>query len=445
MPLFMGPDENAHFMRAFQVSNGNIISENKNGLTGGYLPNNLIEDLAASWGPKVFNGDLPNNNYFDKNSKNVKWEFVAFGSSAVYSPVAYIPQSVGIIAAKIVHPSAAIMDYFARIVGLTAFIVMTYFAIKITPYGKWVFVFLGLIPMTIQQASTMSGDIMAIGLSFIWVAVLIRLFLTDCKLDFKKIVALVILAMALVLTKPTNAVLLLPFIFIPKKVFGGVLKKAEVVLCTLGFAVLAVMGWYIVIKVLGYNLQINNDASINQLAQLNWIFDRPHKYLMALWNTFIGVNPKNVHMTYNYPYFFMDSFYGQFSWLTYKLPLINIFIGYLALFIVFFHNDGEKLLKKINQLKIFATVGLVSLVLSVIAISTMLYLTWTGVRAPFVSGIQGRYFIGLVPLLIPASMYIKKYMVINFDNKYRMGQIVMVVSSVNFLVMTYLTINWFYL
>ena len=33
--------------------------------------------------------------------------------------------------------------------------------------------------------------------------------------------------MALVLTKPTNAVLLLPFIFIPKKVFGGVLKKQK--------------------------------------------------------------------------------------------------------------------------------------------------------------------------------------------------------------------------
>jgi uncharacterized membrane protein len=82
-------------------------------------------------------------------------------------------------------------------------------------------------------------------------------------------------------------------------------------------------------------------------------------------------------------------------------------------------------------------------VISLVAIAGALYLVWTPVGASQVGGIQGRYFIPILPLLIPLFILLSRSVKVTLDKPYRMGMIVSIVSIVNASAMVALTWKYF--
>ena len=57
-------------------------------------------------------------------------------TASVYSPINYIPQSLGIFVARLFTNRPMIMLYMARLFNMIVSLILLYLAIKIMPFGK---------------------------------------------------------------------------------------------------------------------------------------------------------------------------------------------------------------------------------------------------------------------------------------------------------------------
>lgn len=122
IPPLQGWDEATHFLRAYQISTGNMRAETSAKRAGGLTPGNIIDmnDAAIADIMESAKTNL---------QRKVNWHYIArftlqnrpsegrvfkyFAGSAVYSPVAYSPQSVGIFVARTVRLPLIVYDYIA--------------------------------------------------------------------------------------------------------------------------------------------------------------------------------------------------------------------------------------------------------------------------------------------------------------------------------------------
>ncbi|MFZ3009471.1 MAG: DUF2142 domain-containing protein [Candidatus Microsaccharimonas sp.] len=431
-PPLMVPDELAHFGRGYQVSEGHLLSETNESGTGGIVPT-VPKNQAKSTRevPSLYSG-----NYFDRLTE-ANYKFETFPNSAVYSPISYIPQAMGIKIADVIYPSIGLMFILGRIFNLATFVVLILVAIRAAPRAKWVYVVAALLPMTIHQAASLSSDVMTIGLAFVIIAYIHKLFVSKVKLDRKTFIILGILSIGLALTKQTNIVLLFPLLFLPVRLFNNLSSKLLIVGSLLVTSMIFMVSWYVITKIFHYDLHFSPyDADI--MKQLIFILHHVGDFFRVLFVTYIygGISNGGTMLQD----FFAGSVIGYFSWIEYKLPLASIISAYVLLFVTLFYVDGQKKDIYISRL---AIIQLITFIGAMIATALILYLTWSAVGAGRVDGLQGRYFIALIPLLVGPALFLQKYLKISMS-KTTLGVIVGGVSAVNLLVMILLTFEWFY-
>jgi uncharacterized membrane protein len=435
MPLFMVPDETVHFYRAYQVGEGRIVGTNANEKIGGSVP--ILPAMGTE--NKGEPTDLPF--YAHLPARGERFEM--FPSTALYSPVGYVPQAAGVDVARILGAPLNIMVLLGRLCNLIMYVILVFLAIKIAKQGKWVYVAAGLLPLSIQEAASLSPDVMNVGLAFLTIAVIHGLFFQTSKVTHRQFLLLLLLAAGLGLTKQTNFLLLLPIVFVPGRLFASLRQRIGFIIGTLGMGFVMMLAWYVTIKLvyndLNYATAIGLQG-VNQLDQLKYVLGHPLAFVATLFRTFVFEGFRGIPTGD----FLWTSMYGYFSWFTYKLPLSFIMLGYAMLFITLLHRPPSEEITTEPQRSQLPVVFSAVFVLSLIAVASVLYLVWTVVGAPQIAGVQGRYVIPLLPLLIPLFRYIGKYIIVTFDKPYRLGMCVSVVSVVNAGAMMILTFRWFY-
>ena len=83
----------------------------------------------------------------------------------MYAPTSYLPQAVGIRIADLFTDRPMVLAYAGRIANMLMFGLLFFFAIRLTPVGKNFLVLLGLVPVNIQSANSMSADALALALT----------------------------------------------------------------------------------------------------------------------------------------------------------------------------------------------------------------------------------------------------------------------------------------
>ena len=90
-------------------------------------------------------------------------KFVRFPNTALYSPLVYLPQSIGMAVGRLLGVSAPTLCLFGRICNLLAWVTLVFLAIRvtlvflairITPVYKWLFFVLALMPMSLFIATS---------------------------------------------------------------------------------------------------------------------------------------------------------------------------------------------------------------------------------------------------------------------------------------------------
>ena len=385
-PLFNVPDEYMHFYRAYEISLGNFVSDyiEESNSAGTELP--LDIDLTSSYS----NWQSFSENKGQELSEN--WTFKSFFNTALYAPISYIPQTVGIYIARHLFNNIAFIAYAGRFINWLAITILSCLAIKLLPYGKEFLTLSLLIPMNIHEAVSLAPDGMVVALSALLVSSVMYLRVVQkSALTISQILLLYALAIAISLYKIVYVPFCLFYLLIPYDRFkyGQKEKIIHAIFVVLLVGMLN-LGWLKIAS--NFLLQPGTNGSI----QTKYILAHPYRYYLTLIRTVMnGALTLILGMIGDY-----------LAWL--NVPTIGLFTLIYIIYLARKSNlsasirfDGQKSVKLVSGIVLLSTITL---------IYTSLYVQWTPVYQSTIDGLQGRYFIAL---LLPLYLFLTKDSILN--------------------------------
>ena len=389
----MVADEDAHFLRAYQVSEGGLVSyKSPDGTScGGLLPQSLADAIANMPVGVIFHPEVKyDTSYIFASLRKPlnlgRRSFLDFKNTALYSPVPYLPQALGIAVGRAFGLPAVALMYCGRIANLFICMNLLTLAIRIFPVQRWALSLSVLVPMSLFQLASLSADGPTIALAFIYIAMVWRLALIKDQLPTRPyIITLTIIGVALALTKTAYLPVVGLILVVPSHKYPtGLLRKIKVSAAILGASVATVGIWTIVAK----SLYIPKLSDVNPDLQMAFVREHPGDFLNALGNTV---------RVYGIAHF--SQMFGKFlGWLDAKIPYVYlrpIILGILVLAI------SESPVDALPQWWARVWSWLLWIATGVLT-GLLLFLSWTKIGANLIEGIQGRYFLPILPLfLIP--------------------------------------------
>lgn len=373
-PVFNVPDEGNHFCRAFEISSGYMISEYdaENERAGRELPLDVdIYKLKESWKDFSVNKDM----VISENKV-----FQNFANTALYSPVSYIPQAIGIFLGRQISANIVVIAYFGRIFNWIWIGFLLYLSIKVAPLGKEMLVLIALMPMNVHEAVSLAPDGMVVALSMFMVAYTMYLCRQEAeKLKIKQIIVLYVVAIYISLLKIVYLPFCLVYFLIPSERFGD--KKYKI-FHAIGLAVLAIGVNLVWLKICNrFLITTGTDATV----QFQYILKEPLNYLVTIFRTVYDSAESWV----------LQMMGNSLGHLNIQVSPILILV-YFSMIIRKYKFNGKitsgVIIGNIFQRIIFGAIVCFTLLL----IFTSLYMQWTPVYKSTIDGIQGRYFIALL-------------------------------------------------
>lgn len=394
VPVFNTPDEDHHFYRIYELSQGHLISDKQviteNGQevvqVGREFPKNLCPDDfetrdVSLWDVKNHLGD---------KIDSTETEFCEFANTALYAPPSYLPQIIGVKIADVLTDSPLFMAYLGRLMNTITFGLLVFFAIRLSPFGKNLIAITALLPMSIQAANSLSADGLAIGIVLLFVAYILYLKYTKTEVLGKKEIALLyLLIFFLCCCKIVYVPFCLLLFLIPQKRFKSrSAYKRHVVTAAVLILVLS-LGWLLIATSFLGGIKAN--VNVNTAEQIKGILMNPIQFAMTFIRT-LKVYLKE----------YLLQFLGE------RMGWMNIYIPSFLLYPFFIILGVEVCMDQDTGKQIFPTYLRVFLggtsILIFLLIFVTLYGQWTPVGNRLIEGIQGRYFI---PLVFPFLLAVK--------------------------------------
>ena len=301
--------------------------------------------------------------------------------------VQYIPQGIGISLARLFNLNFIWLFIIGRVFNLLFFSLCLYFAVKRTPRYKLLLGLIGIMPMALHQAASYSYDGFINGMSLVLIASLLKAIYEDEPLSNKDYLWILISGMLLAPAKTVYTVILLLAFLIPKQRFNG--KKDQIVKISALFILCA-------IAIAAFQMRsLINVSGLNSSSGLNWegqhnytisyIFAHPLSTAEMFWNSFVS----------NWELWFIGSIGHRLSGLLLVIreSILWQFCG-LLLMSVFEHEDSKLITSGKERAVFLAVVGI-----NVILVMLSMFLAWTSDTRQIIQGVQGRYFIPVLPLL----------------------------------------------
>lgn len=379
-PPFAGvPDEHAHYWKAWSVANGywRCSGSDEIPTTAVSLPDQIkpikyegIKDskiVVAKLKEKLFEKD------------NAERSAIS-GAACPGTPFGYVSQILGLKMGQSLGFSALAEFYLARIFALLASVAVLYWAIKIVPFGKMIFVLLGLTPLVVRQFASMSYDGLAISLAALFLAYILKLSVEKNKLMARKNMALLVLLSLFGLNVKIGYFVMSFLIFIlPMEKFK---KKWQYWAFTLGFIVI---NFAMIFAIRATFIDIAQPKWTDPQKQMEFVLSAPLHFLNVAFGSYYGADGFIPHIA---GIVFKTGVYYSMHGIFYVL----FFLGVL----IFLRNQEEKVELSKKQRLILLAVFLANFLIIYLA----LYLGWSKPGAKGVSGVQGRYFLAIIPMLI---------------------------------------------
>jgi len=396
-PPSMVPDEQAHFIRAYQVSEFRFLPEVVDNKLGGYFPASLwvsvemISRVGEAAGHN--NRSWLKKEYFLRPLNPQKREYISIPNTSLYSPVAYFPQSIGVFIGRVAGLPPLILMYLGRLFNLGFWVFLVWLAIKRTPVLKEAMLCMALLPMSVYLAASMNADAVTMAFAFLLTSEILRTaYNNNSMFGMKSVMLLSFLAVLLSLSKNIYIFLVLLVFLIPVYKAGNLRKYLLYILLVLVSALVSLIIGSMVIKYLLDQvnpMEVLYGASpwlprINPSKQVQFIFSDIPCFLKLIWLSF----STSIH-------FILTSFTGILGWL--NLPLYRWFYpvawSVIILVSVVPHSDKIYLSPKSRLIMIFVSAVIF------LAFSFTIYCSWEEVGAPAINNLQGRYFIPFSPVL----------------------------------------------
>ena len=399
MPPMQVPDEFAHLFRIYEVSRGACLADREvhvpvriAGLTAKYpglLETHRRVSLAAIWKERR----EPNDESAQRN--------VGYQLGSVYNCVPYIPASIGLGLARAFHSSALIEMYAGRLANLIVYVFLSAWAIRLMPGYRLLLAALALMPMSLHQAASLSVDALAISISFVLCAYILKLAFDP---ETKQIRApqLTVLAILTIVSTSCrfNVFLLLLLFLIPVSKFSNRTISNR----TWRFTVIGL--YFVLAFAVAFLWQWLNRTNLalmpqERLAQGIVVQDssaaishHPFEFLKVAAETLLDKQLATL----------AGEFVGRLGYLSVYLPYWAV-LSYLLLLLALALSQSGSLILTIKQKLLLAgivvssAIGLCAVLWTLAATPDLI--ARLGDSSAFVPGLQGRYFISFC---LPAFM-----------------------------------------
>jgi uncharacterized membrane protein len=401
-PMGQVADEPSHIARAAALTRGIVIGRkvqfNVGKVAGVMVDQGLVDASNAELVPPGLNVHIPPAQR--KSAQAIKWAhklwFDGASGSVEYLPIFYIPGSLGIGIGHLIGQSPLQSLYTGRLLMLLGFLLMGGCALQMARFGRpLLFVFLAL-PMTLSLGASFNQDGMLIGACALCVALLTQEAATAPRARW---IAAAIFA-AVICSKPPYGLLL--FCALIPLQWRGLGRRFLLVSL---FAVPSII-WVIVMLRTSFTPSWGTSYHPGPLwpGKPSDVFTAPDASANA---RVLFAHPlQMILMPYTYVtmYFatLVHEFFGTFGWLTIVMSKHVYHWWALALAGAALASMVGTRAQALSWRVIDALWVLALAVATVILMELSLYVSWTHVGATIIAGVQGRYFLEIVPFLVLA-------------------------------------------
>ncbi|PWT26168.1 DUF2142 domain-containing protein [Butyrivibrio fibrisolvens] len=367
------PDEVNHFYRAFSLAFGNLQSVKFSDTSVGSVLPTAIQALSDP--EAVF--DFADTAQID------------FNNTSLYAPVCYIPQIIGIRIALLFTGNVYSVFMTARWAGFIGAFILYMFALYIIPAGRELLFAVMMLPMTIQEMTGVTSDGMTNAIAFLFIALVLKKAVSDSDLSKKDLVLITILGTLVGMCKIVYIVLLILLLLIPVGNTSGEgndhhSKKSDNSRFTYGimFGIPVIM-CLISNVFFGQNL-VSNGENMEAGAQIKYVLTHIPATIMTVIRSTIEYGMQWIgEMTGDY--------LGQLNIRT--LPVVTL----VLVIVLIVSSKNIRLPKELRSVKAIWIYGLIS-VFGFLLILGSIYATWNTVGDFLIRGIQGRYFLTILPV-----------------------------------------------
>ncbi|MGV6827436.1 MAG: DUF2142 domain-containing protein [bacterium] len=399
-PPFSGADEPMHYERTYEIATGQFLGTSVApegisrfiGEAFTAIRNRIQHDRPFTLEQLSALNNIPLNEEIYTPLPHPERKVMA-----IHNPVSYLPSVIAFRAGLWLEMSPLKLLYLSRLASLVVALMLIWLALRQLPAYSYSMAAIALLPTAVFIFATLTTDGFTIGLSYLFIALVIRNSLvTGSTMDNSQAAALI--AVAFLLAQCKSAYLLLPLlvVLIPKTRFTGSLQRVSVVLLAIVPGFIASLSWILLAKSHyfdGISYQ-SWGGQVNPDMQIQYILSEPHSYVMVIIRTLFS------------PGWIIDiltGLTGALGWLQVSLsPVIFVllFAGLVAVLIC----DPTR------SLGIYRATGKTAyfliFILTVVISLTFLYIQWTQLYGDLIQGFQGRYLLPVLPLLLailPAS------------------------------------------
>jgi len=368
-PPFQTPDEVGHFWRATAIAYGTI------------LPPRADQVAHVPDGMKLFvyvmlthRGTITRDQFRTSLDVRLNDEIPREARfPAGYTPVPHVPQIAAALLGRMVNLRPVVTFYLGRILNLALLVTLVAMAIRVTPFGKWIFCAAALLPMTLFLAASWSPDAATIALAFLFTAMLLREIVGDRR---PRLSVLAIVGALLGLAKPAYFLIALLALLIPVRRF---VVATVVIGATL-------IGSAMAMSNAARAHTPRSDIAVDSAAQRRCLVEKPLH--------FAGVAVRHV-LQYRFEY--TEQMIGRLGMLDIRLPDIIIWSELLLLLIAALASGGSLPVagRALAILIFVATVG---------GILVAFFVGYSR-SCDVIEGIQGRYLLPVLPLLLLALSF----------------------------------------
>lgn len=386
IPPYSAPDEGVHFITAYAQSSGILGREieDKNG-------NVIFEPDGATF---FVRKDCPDKSsyvtyirgIFNKEVDVIQHD-VSSRKSLNRKNLAYVPQVLGLILGRLLNVNGIKLFLFGRIMALLFYCFLMFWSIRLIPsFGKNILFVVGLLPMTMQQVISYNYDSVLFGISFFAISYILYLAFDSTK---EKIVLrdYIILGLVIIVIVPIKFIYIILLglgLLIPKEKFGNTKNKIISAFFTiiLSLGVLCLVRWGLIENAVSTGVETG--LRTYNLADC---IKNPVEIFVIFFKT----------MELNSTFYLQSMIGTPLGWLEITVPNIIVY-GFALLLVCSFLEPLEgKQWKKIERIWILILVGGIG-----ILVFLALLLDGTYLGAEIIEGVQGRYFIPILPLFLCA-------------------------------------------
>ncbi|MCI8455138.1 MAG: DUF2142 domain-containing protein [Lachnospiraceae bacterium] len=402
LPPLSAPDEIAHFMSAYRLSNV-LLNEAPTDEAGRIrirreddFLQNMYGSTAAQKGRAV--GAVLDEETYEALRAHAlpafvekPWQEMLSSSykSVDTTPLAYVPQAVGITAARLLGLNCVLLAYLARFCNLLFYACMLYVSMRLLPFGKPVLFGVSLLPMALHQAASCSYDVFVTALVFFFASYCLRLAFVKPMVQVKDIFVLAVTLAALGPCKFVYGAVSGFLLLVPVRKFGGPRKWAASAAAVL-FAYAAAVAFA---SFGGIPAESGLSANVVEWAGeegycLGYFRDHPETLFRMVYETFAMQGGE----------WFLTMLGAKLGGLdpVLNVPFAALFVFFACLVLMSLPSVGEALyLTGMHKFWIVASASA-----ALLGMMAAMLLSWTPLSSPVIQGVQGRYLLPFLPFVL---------------------------------------------